>query len=239
MGMPISVEIVDNNASSADIASVYNYFLYINDTFSTYKQNSEITRINKGLHSIDKYSKDVKTVLQLCEQTKRETLGYFNIKHNGLLDPSGLVKGWAIQKAALLLRKKGLKNFYIDAGGDIAVFGKNKKGSDWVVGIRNPFNRFENVKTLSLSDKGIATSGTAIRGQHVYNPHHPEIPITDVVSMTIIGPNIYEADRFATAAFVMGRKGIEFIETLVGFEGYMIDNEKQATYTSGFEKYVV
>jgi thiamine biosynthesis lipoprotein ApbE len=62
---------------------------------------------------------------------------------------------------------------------------------------------------------------------------------TDVVSLTVIGPNVYEADRFATAAFAMGKKGIYFIEQLPGFEGYMIDTSAQATYTSGFERYVL
>jgi len=57
--------------------------------------------------------------------------------------------------------------------------------------------------------------------------------------VTVIGPNVYEADRFATAAFAMGRKGIEFIEKLVDFEGYMIDAQARATFTSGFERYVL
>jgi len=50
---------------------------------------------------------------------------------------------------------------------------------------------------------------------------------------------VFEADRFATAAFAMGRKGIQFIEELPGFEGYMIDAQARATYTSGFERYVL
>ena len=56
--------------------------------------------------------------------------------------------------------------------------------------------------------------------------------------MTIIGPNVYEADRFSTPAFAMGRNGIKFIEKQKGLEGYMIANDGVATYTSGFNKYV-
>jgi thiamine biosynthesis lipoprotein len=82
------------------------------------------------------------------------------------------------------------------------------------VGIRNPFNRAEHVKALSVTDRGVATSGTAIRGQHIYNPYHPNQPITEIISMTVIGPDVYEADRFATAAFAMGRMGVAFIAGL-------------------------
>ncbi len=95
----------------------------------------------------------------------------------------------------------------------------------------------EIVKVLSITDCGVATSGTYIRGQHIYNPKHAGEPITEIVSLTVIGPDIYEADRFATAAFAMGREGIFFIERVEGLEGYMIDRSGQATLTSGFARY--
>ena len=91
---------------------------------------------------------------------------------------------------------------------------------------------------LSVSNRGVATSGTYVRGQHIYNPKQADRLITDIVGLTVIGPDIYEADRFATAAFAMGREGIHFIERLEGFEGYMIDRDGQATLTSGFTRYV-
>lgn len=91
---------------------------------------------------------------------------------------------------------------------------------------------------LALSNAGIATSGTYIRGQHIYNPRDAADPLTDVVSLTVIGPDVYEADRFATAAFAMGRQGIYYIEKLADFEGYMIDRTGQATFTSGLGRYL-
>ncbi|MHB8595826.1 MAG: FAD:protein FMN transferase [Ktedonobacteraceae bacterium] len=238
MGMPITVEVVDPGVTEADIESVFAYFRAVDDTFSTYKEHSEIAKINRGELGEDKYSDAMKTILALSEQTRQDTQGYFNIQHNGMLDPSGIVKGWAILQAATLLKDVGLTNFYIDAGGDIQVEGQ-KDGNPWRVGIRNPFNRTEIVKVLSVTDKGIATSGTAIRGQHIYDPHHPATALRDIVSLTVVGPNVYEADRFATAAFAMGKRGIYFIEQLPGFEGYMIDASARATYTSGFERYVL
>src|SRR5579885_2080220 len=125
----------------------------------------------------------------------------------------------------------------IDAGGDVQVSGHNAEGNPWIVGIENPFNRRQIVKRLVLHNHGIATSGTAIRGQHIYNPHRPEDKISDIVSLTVIGPNVYEADRFATAAFAMGKEGIYFLEKRPGLEGYMIDRNGVATFTSGFTRY--
>ena len=237
MGMPITVEVVDATVLPKDIDEVFAYFEYIDNTFSTYKKTSEITKINTGKLKVNNYSKDMKTILQLSEQTRKETNGYFNINHNGLLDPSGVVKGWAINNAANLLKKK-FKHYYVDAGGDIQVAGKNSKGKKWSVGIRNPFNREEVVKVLEVSNKGVATSGTYIRGQHIYNPKDGKDPLSEVVSMTVIGANILEADRFATAAFAMGSRGIAFIENLPAFEGYMITKDGLATFTTGFNAYV-
>jgi thiamine biosynthesis lipoprotein len=238
MGMPITIEIVDATASQDDLDEVFAYFVAVDETFSTYKDTSEISRINRGELLSAQYSEDMQTILALSAQTKEETNGYFDIQHNSIYDPSGIVKGWSIQNAAKILNIKGFRNFYIDAGGDIQVAGR-KDGHPWRVGIRNPFNRNEYVKVLVITDQGIATSGTAIRGQHIYDPYHRDTALLDIASITIIGPNVYDADRFATAAFAMGRRGIQFIETLAGFEGYMIDVHGIATYTSRFERYIL
>ncbi len=239
MGMPVTVEIADIAATESEIDKIFAYFNYVDEKFSTYKDTSEITKINKGVLKEPKYSDDMKTVFRLAKETKEKTNGYFDImRPDGTCDPSGLVKGWAIHNAADILRKDGFKNFYVDAGGDIEASGKNSKGGTWSVGIKNPFNEKEIVKVLYLKDKGVATSGTYIRGQHIYDPKSHE-PITEVVSSTVIGPNIYEADRFATAAFAMGRRGIAFIQDLGGFEGYMIDKDGIATMTSGFQRYTI
>ncbi len=232
------MQVVDAGASEKLLDKVFDYVRYVDDKFSTYKENSEISLINRGEITLAQASDEMRTIFELAEQTKQETDGYFDIAHNGFYDPSGLVKGWAIDQAAQILRQEGCANFYVEAGGDIQVAGKNPLGQEWRVGIRNPFNLNEIVKVVSVSDCGVATSGTYIRGQHIYNPKDDGQPMTEVVSLTVIGPDIYEADRFATAAFAMGREGIQFVESLVGFEGYMIDRDRRATFTSGWERYV-
>lgn len=237
MGMPVTVEIVDGAIAEQAIRETFDYFRSVDARYSTYDEDSEISRINRGLPE-SRWSGEMREIMKLCEQTKRDTDGFFDIRHGGKLDPSGLVKGWAIGQSAGRLRSTGIEDFRIDAGGDVQVSGQNGQGNPWRIGIRNPFDREQVVKVVELSNQGIATSGTAIRGQHIYDPHHPDLEITDIVSLTVIGPDVYEADRFATAAFAMSGQGIAFIESRPGLEGYMISADKNATFTSGFERYV-
>ena len=242
MGMPITVEIADPHATEEIFNEVFNYFTHIDETFSTYKTTSEISAINAGTLALSHASEEMQLVFTMCEETKQQTDGYFDIKTpNGKYDPSGLVKGWAIWNAAQLLEKNGFANFYIDAGGDIQPHGHNADGTQWAVGVKNPFSQNENVKVVYIGDgeEGVATSGTYIRGNHIYNPRGGGKAVSDIVSLTVIGPNIHDADRFATAAFAMGTDGIKFIESLQGYEGYIIDKNKIATMTTGFEKYTV
>lgn len=234
MGMPIEIEIVDAGARET-LEAVFAYFASVDNRFSTYKEDSEISRINRGEVANNALSAEMSEVFALAGKTKVETRGYFDIRRpDGLIDPSGVVKGWAVRNAAALIREAGYEDHFVNAGGDIAMSGKNARGEEWSVGIRNPFNIHEIVKVVYPRGKGIATSGSYIRGDHIYNPHAPEEKLEDIVSITVIGPDVLEADRFATAAFAMGKTGIAFIESLEGFDGYAIDRDGGAIMTSGF-----
>jgi len=239
MGMTITIEVVDHTVIKRDIEDMFDYFKAVDEQFSTYKETSEITAINKKNLPFEQYSKKMKEVFVLSEQTRRETGGYFDIKKpDNSYDPSGLVKGWCLHNVACLLREKGFKHFLVDAGGDTEISGFNAEEKKWAIGIRNPFNPEKKIiKVVYLSDKGIATSGTYARGQHIYNPLQSGQLLEDVVSLTVIGPNIYESDRFATAGFAMGRRGIEFIDSLPDLEGYMVDAKGVATMTQMFGNY--
>ncbi|MBA3946783.1 MAG: FAD:protein FMN transferase [Herpetosiphonaceae bacterium] len=238
MGMPVTVEVADAGVTAASLEVVFGYFRYVDGKFSTYQDNSEISLINQGALPVEQASMDMRTIFALAEQTKQATNGYFDIRRNGIYDPSGVVKGWAIAHAAGMLRQAGFKNYYVDAGGDIQAAGKNSHGQDWRVGIRNPFNMQEIVKVLHVSECGVATSGTYVRGQHIYSPKNDAESLKEIVSLTVVAPDIYDADRFATAAFAMGTTGILFIEQLAGCEGYMINAQGRATFTSGFARYI-
>ena len=235
MGMPV---IVDISGSPSDnvFRKVFDYFRYVDEKFSPYKKNSEVTKINDGRLKVEDVTGDMKLILKLSEKTKKETDGYFDVYHEGNFNPSGIVKGWAIREAADIIKRNGFDNYSINAGGDIQTAGLNNDGKRWAIGIRNPFNLVQNVKIVYLSGEGIATSGTYERGNHIYNPKNG-IMDKNILSLTVIAKDIYEADRFATAAFAMGKEGINFIEKQKGLEGYMIDSEGMATCTSGFSNY--
>lgn len=237
MGMPIKVDIVGPREAE-NIEAVFAYFESVDRRFSPYKADSEIEAINRSQLGEPNYSNEMREVLALAEQTKRETFGYFDIRTApGSLDPSGIVKGWAIRNAAAIVSAAGTRDFFIDAGGDIQSSGRNAHGNAWSVGIRNPFDAKQIIKVLHPRGHGIATSGSYIRGRHIYDPHARDRPITDIVSLTVIGPDVLEADRFATAAFAMGKDGILFIEHTAGLEGYVVDSNGRATLTNGFGAY--
>ena len=221
MGMPITVAIPDRERmdvapgavrfSTVEKAAdaVFEYFRAVDEQFSPYKQESETCRVDRGELSKEHASAGMREVLALAEETRALTGGYFDVWFQGRFDPSGLVKGWAIARAARMLDDDDFISFCIEAGGDLEIRGANDDGRPWVIGLRSPFDTEKLTHRLLLQNRGIATSGTYIRGEHIYNPKTGE-KANDIASLTVIGPNVFEADRLATAAFAMGAAGIEF-----------------------------
>jgi len=248
MGMPITVVIPERErdpaprgavfATTTDAAeSLFAHFRRIDERFSPYIETSETARIDRGVIDPREASPEMSELLRLAEQTRAETGGYFDVNFGGRFDPSGLVKGWAIRKAARILDEDGFHSFCIEAGGDIETRGANEQGAAWTIGIRSPFHPEEIVRTVRLHDAGIATSGTYIRGEHIYNPLTGG-RAREIASLTVVGPDVYEADRLATACFAMGLDGIAFLAGQPGVEGYMIGHDGVATYTPGFARYI-
>jgi thiamine biosynthesis lipoprotein len=240
MGMPSTVELVGEAARKEDIDAIYDLFDTIDERFSTYKETSEISAINRGECTSDAYSPDMQEVMRLCVETKEFTEGYFDIKTpSGALDPSGLVKGWALERAAHMARDQGYENFYIEIAGDIQTSGTNSDGQAWRIGISNPLRRHELVAVVEPRGQGIATSGTAERGDHIYNPREPKTAPRELLSITVLAKNIYEADRLATAAFAMGMPGLVFLSSLSGVEALAVVPGEELYMTQGFEDFIV
>jgi len=254
MGMPVIIQLVDSRPAAEqnqDTETIFNYFRQIDELFSTYKPNSEISRLNRGELDLKQTNSEVQKVLQLCEETKQQTNGYFDVTQLSFprkresrelmhpatqINPTGLVKGYAIWQAAQQLQQKKYRNFCLEIAGDMQAQGHNESGQYWQIGIENPFNRQEIIKVVQLNKQGIATSSTSIRGLHIYDPIHHQLA-DKIASISVIAPNVYEADRFATAAFAMGEEGIRFIESQPNLEGYMITKDQRAVFSSGFAKY--
>jgi FAD:protein FMN transferase len=217
MGMPIVVEADDDSAFDA----VFDWFRWVDATFSTYKPGSEISRIAFGELDVADAHRDVRWVLERCEQLKAETGGYFDAYASGTLDPSGLVKGWAVDRAAELLDG----DYAINAGGDVRVRGL------WRVGIQHPLQRDAVAMVLEAEDLAVATSGQYLRGEHVLDPHTRRPP-EGLLSVTITGPDLATADAYATAAFAMGaRLAHHWVARLRGYEAMIILSDERVLST--------
>ncbi len=236
MGMPVVFEVADAEATADDLEAVFAYLVSVDEQFSPYKDTSEVATMNRdGAHEP---SKEMREVLAIAARTKEETRGFFDTtKPDGTFDPSGVVKGWAILNAANLLKERGRKNFFVDVGGDIQCAGVNAEGKPWTVGVRNPLGEGI-VKVLAPGEHGVATSGTYVRGAHIYDPHTRAAPPRALLSLTVVAKDVLEADRYATAAFAMGADGLAFLESVPGVEAYGISPAGTATMTSGFSAFV-
>src|SRR5665213_2630899 len=117
MGMPIAIEIV-GATDGLLIERAFEYLAAVDRRFSTYKPDSEISAINEGRRAKDACSVEMAEVFALAETTRWETRGFFDIRRpDGSIDPSGIVKGWAIRNTARLLAGAGTENFFVNAGG--------------------------------------------------------------------------------------------------------------------------
>ena len=135
----------------------------------------------------------MREVLARCEELRAETGGYFDVRAGGRLDPSGYVKGWAVQRAAAF----GCGRFLIEAGGDMVLRGS------WRVGIRHPYERGALAAAITVADCAVATSGAYERGPHILDPFTGR-PATGLSSVTVIGRDLGTVDAYATAAFAAG-----------------------------------
>jgi len=181
---------------------------HVDELFSTYKENSIISRLKREEIEISSCSPEVQEVWDLCEKTMELTDGAFNPWLKGF-DPSGLVKGWAAQKCGEIFEKYGVENSLVNAAGDLALRGGLLKGGEvtpWEIGIRNPEIKDEIVESFKINTGAIATSGSYEKGAHIYDPFTNLIAI-GARSATVIGPDAAIADALATALMVSGKDG--------------------------------
>jgi thiamine biosynthesis lipoprotein len=233
--MGMIARIADVAAKPGHIDDIFDFFAATDRIFSPFRKDSELCRLNRG--ECARPSGEMREILALAEKSRGETGGYFDIRRpDGTLDTCGIVKGWAINKGARLLTELGYRDFAVEIGGDVQTSGHNQNGGDWRVGIRNPFVANEVVKILFPRGGGVATSGSYHQGDHIYDPHGGKPDA--MISLTVIGPDILQADIAATAAFAMGQDGIYYIERTTDIEGYAIDRRGTARMTSGLTRYL-
>ena len=233
MGMSIVVDVRDEGAGGEILEPVFDWLRWVDTTFSTYKEDSEISRLARGELAIEETCGDVREVLARCEGLRIETNGYFDAWAAGLVDPSGLVKGWSVDRAATILDGAGLRDYAVNAGGDIRLHGRAAPDDCWRVGIQHPLERDRIAAVVEGADLAVATSGAYARGAHVTDPHTGRPP-HGVLSVTVTGSDLTTADAYATAAFAMGLEGPAWTAGLQGYEAMTILKNEQVLTTAGF-----
>jgi FAD:protein FMN transferase len=237
MGMPIVVDVRDESVDDGVLDLMFDWLRWVDATFSTYKEDSEISRLNRGELALADAHREVLWVLDRCEQLRVETDGYFDVRAASpdLVDPSGLVKGWAVDRAAAMLDEAGLRNYAVNAAGDMRLRGRAVPESCWRVGIQHPLEPDKVAKVIDTTDLAVATSGEYARGRHVFDPH-THLPPSGILSVTITGPDLATADAFATAAFAMGAgRATHWTARLQGYEAMTILADGRVLSTPGFE----
>ena len=157
---------------------------WVDGTFSTYRDASEVSLFDRGDLDLGSCSRPLRSVMSLCHTMWEMTAGYFDAWAGGHFDPSGVVKGWSIERASAMLVAAGWPDHAIDGGGDVRLSGDPGTGSPWQVGVRHPLQVGSYCAALSLDEGAVATSGTYERGHHVIDPRTGE-PARQLASVTV------------------------------------------------------
>ncbi|MBL8932135.1 MAG: FAD:protein FMN transferase [Kineosporiaceae bacterium] len=247
MGMPISIHLRGSglrrpadgeNGVAAAIADTFAVLREVEDRFSTYSPDSEISRMARGELTARDAHPQVRDVIRLCEQARERTEGWFDARRpdgtgGSTFDPTGLVKGWAVQRACSALASRLPEHdVLVNAGGDIAVWCAREDGEPWHLAIENPLDRTALLARLDLRTGGLATSGTAARGAHIYSPATGSAA-TELASVSVIGPSLMWADVYATAAFARGPAAVGWLRTLEHHAWLVVDLDGTTTSSGG------
>lgn len=236
MGTVVSFDVRDDAPGIDDaLAHAVAVLHAIDETFSTYRPSSAISRLERGDLALTDAPADVRWVLVRCAQLRQETGGYFDVRATGRLDPSALVKGWALERATRVLEAAGLGNFCITGGGDVVCRGAAAPGDRWHIGVQHPLDREAIAAVVVGTDLAVATSGAYERGDHVRDPYGGAAP-RGVRSVTVTGPDLGFADAYSTAAFAMGAQGPAWTAHLParGYEAMTILAAGTVRSTPGF-----
>jgi thiamine biosynthesis lipoprotein len=244
MGTTVSIEVQPPLVPEAILDEVFGQLHDIDARFSTYKPDSEVSRLMRGELREEDASLDVRHVLAACDHLAIVTDGAFDARRHrtdGRLDPTGFVKGWAIEEAAWRIDSSGGRNYWINAGGDIVARGQAAPGRPWRVGIRHPDHADRVAAVLAVSDRAVATSGTYERGEHIADGRTGLAP-AGLRSVTVVGPRLAFTDAYATAVYAMGLDGLGWLAAnpeTVEYAVYGITDDGRAVWTEEMERYLV
>jgi len=239
MGLPVSLALRGRHAADARAVTAWDQAMAILDeadrTFSTYRPDSVISRLARGELAEDDCPPEVCEVLALGRQAELESGGAFAVRRreggSEVLDPSGVVKGWAIERAAEALRVLPGTDFCLSAGGDMVCHVASPESPEWRIGIEHPLDPSKIVAVVPVRNGAVATSGTAHRGQHIVDARSG-LPADALASVTVVAPSLTWADIDATAAFALGEDAAAWLETRRG-HGIVVHLDGRVELTGG------
>ncbi|MGH8960259.1 MAG: FAD:protein FMN transferase [Jatrophihabitantaceae bacterium] len=232
MGTAFSIDVRLPGVDSAALGEVVDWLHRVDETFSTYRPDSQISRLGRGELAVTDCAPEVREVLRRCAELEAETDGYFSAYASGALDPSGYVKGWTIEQASELLIAAGSRNHCVNGGGDVQCAGSAGSDQPWRIGIADPRNRDQLVGVAIGAGIAVATSGSAERGSHIVDPHDRSLP-TGLLSVSVIGRRLSVVDAYATAAFAMGAGAFGWLSGLPGLDALIVQADGAVCSTAG------
>ncbi len=229
-GEPVAVRAALDEA----VASLHR----VNEVFSTYREDSQVSRMARGELTVGECGPEVAEVLELGAEAERVSDGWFSMRYEGRLDPTGIVKGWATERAARLIsRVAGVSGVSVNGGGDVQLLGVPGPERPWRVGVSDPLRPGGLAAVVSAAgadELAVATSGTVERGAHIVDPRTGRSAVTDLVAVTVVAPRLTWADCWATAAFAMGsREALAWLESLPDVEALLITAGDEVRCTGG------
>ncbi len=241
MGMPISLALRGAHADDAAGLGAWEEAVAtlrdVDRVFSTYRADSHVSRLARGEITIDGCPPEVAEVLALGELARVQSRGAFDVRRPGpdgvpLLDPSGVVKGWAVERAARPLRTLRGTDFCLSAGGDLVCHVDAPDRPAWRVGVEDPHDPSRLKAVVPVRHGAVATSGLAHRGAHLVDARTGRTP-DGIASVTVVGPDLTAADVDATAAYALGREALAWLTSRPGQAGLVVwDDGSSATFGS-------
>jgi thiamine biosynthesis lipoprotein len=242
MGLPFSLHLRGDPRSGrpgpggpevdAAVEAVWAELRWADRVFSTYRDDSDISRIGRRELRVRDADPAVAEVLDFAEIARRLTEGAFDVHAAGALDPSGIVKGWAAARAAGALAELGL-DYYLGAGGDVLL---RSAELPWRIGIEHPDDPRGLLAVVELPVGGVATSGQAHRGSHIWNPATGH-PARGIAQATVVGPSLVWADVLATAVVAGGLERLDHAGWPPGHEVMLVTDEGAVLASPGFRTF--
>jgi FAD:protein FMN transferase len=240
MGLPVSVHLrtpsPDDSTVESAVSAYFAELRRIDEIFSPYRADSDLTRWERGELTLATADPMLGRILALCDQAFVRTSGFFDVRNlpdplggGPRTDPSGLVKGWAVERAARHLPVD--LGWCVNAGGDVLVHAPGGLPA-WRVGVEDPRDGTI-LRVVTAREGAVATSGTRHRGTHIVDPRTGRPP-AGLSQVTVLGPQLLWADVYATAAFARGESALEWLMTLEGYAALVVTADGHVSSTPGW-----